>query len=129
VSQSRRDDDASPERPAGEDDAAPLRRDLRHTVHEDLGVRVERDLSGSSMFLARGSQTHYHKIRFTARGRGTAAEPSVASAQSSAAAADPEQLPTSATASAPASPPATTSRPESAEPGGLRAVLKRLFGL
>jgi hypothetical protein len=41
--------------------------DLRRSTHEDLGVRVERDLTGSSIFLARGSKTHFSKIHFSAR--------------------------------------------------------------
>jgi hypothetical protein len=75
VTESRRDEEPQPARSAEPADGASSRRDLRHTVHEDFGVRVERDLTGSSMFLARGSNTHFHKIKFSAQGRPAAELP------------------------------------------------------
>jgi hypothetical protein len=44
------------------------KKDLRFTEHQDFGVHVQRDMSGSSMFLARGSKTHYSKIQFSSQG-------------------------------------------------------------
>ena len=78
----------SSDRSAGADDAenppAPAP-DLRRGVRTDFGVRVERDLTGSSNFLARGSKTHYSQISFRLNGRPHddepgAAEPPVAAA-------------------------------------------------
>jgi hypothetical protein len=44
------------------DDEKP---DMRRTEHTDFGVRVQRDLTESSDFLAHGNRRHFSKIRFT----------------------------------------------------------------
>ena len=72
----------SPEEPA------TPKNDVRRSVHEDMGVRVERDLTNSSDWLARGSKTHFSKIKFHSVGR-SFAEPS-ASPPPAAPAAEPE---------------------------------------
>ncbi len=41
--------------------------DLRRSAHEDLGVEVERDLSGSG-HLARGDKSRMSSLRFRAKG-------------------------------------------------------------
>jgi hypothetical protein len=126
VSASRRDDDESAEaeqQPSRREDAS--RRDLRHTVHEDFGVRVERDLSGSSMFLARGSSTHFHKIKFSAQGRPAAdlprEEPPPLDTPR-AASHDLERLAAVPTTTPPVEPPTEA-------PAGLLNRLRRLIGL
>ena len=55
-------------RPPKEEDLPPLpedgvRKDLRFSKHEDLGVEVTRDLSGSG-WLARGDNTRMSKLSF-----------------------------------------------------------------
>lgn len=67
--------------PESRDENAP-RPDIRRSSHFDLGVRVERDLTGSSEFLARGSKSHYSKIRFSSVGTPRTAEPAQTEAES-----------------------------------------------
>lgn len=52
--------------------------DLRRGVRTDFGVRVERNLTNSDNFLARGSKTHYSQISFRMNGRPHDEEPAVA---------------------------------------------------
>ena len=58
-----RDSDGS----EGEQKAGSPERDLRRSEYVDRGVRVQRDLTGSSSFLALGAKTHFSKIHFSTR--------------------------------------------------------------
>jgi hypothetical protein len=91
------------------------------TAHEDFGVRVERDLSGSGR-LARGDSTHYSKLNFRSIGRpapsaseGVTGEAEVAGAAATPTAVAPTAIP------APSEPPAE-GMPDSKAPGLLGKV-------
>jgi hypothetical protein len=114
------------------EDGAPTPPDVRRTVHEDMGVRVERDLTNSSDWLARGSKTHFSKIKFHSVGRSHAEAQAPVPPVSAPPSAATE--PTRGTPSIPA-PVATSSAPEPATvpaptpAPGLLDRIKSLFGL
>lgn len=119
-------------RPKEEEDLPPLpedgvRKDLRFSKHEDLGVEVKRDLSGSG-WLARGDNTRMSKLSFrmgpppqTSR-----PDPDVETPRASRAATPP-----SPPAPEPSPPPVETMVPlpaEPEEPGPIGKFLGKIFG-
>lgn len=114
------------------DNPATPKPDVRRTVHEDMGVRVERDMTNSSDWLARGSKTHFSKIKFHSVGR-SFAEPS-ASPPPAAPAADPEPPVVSRSGAAEPSVSAAAAAPGGSPPElpptpGFLDRIKSLFGL
>jgi hypothetical protein len=103
-------------------DGADAKPDLRHTQHEDFGVHVQRDMSGSSMFLARGSKTHYSKIQFRSQGIPRETEENTGEQVSSAAVNDNVEH----VSAAPPAQPAATANLTPEQP---KTVLDRLLGL
>ena len=127
----RSPDDPRP--PKEEEDLPPLpedgvRKDLRYSKHEDLGVEIKRDLSGSG-WLARGDHTRMSKLSFR-----MGAVPRDYKDPELAALSEPpkrEAKPAPAAAKAPEPPPAVPPpepTAESEKPGVVSRMLGKLFG-
>jgi hypothetical protein len=126
----RSPDDARP--PKEEEDLPPLpedgvRKDLRYSKREDLGVEIKRDLSGSG-WLARGDNTRMSKLSFR-----MGAVPRDYKDPELAALSDPpkrEAKPAPEAAKAPEPPPAAPPPPpaEPEKPGAVSRLLGKLFG-
>jgi hypothetical protein len=119
-------------RSAEDDDPLPedgVRRDLRVSKHEDLGVEVRRDLT-SQGWLARGSNTRMSKLSFHMGAVPRDYKDPELQALSEPKAATSERTGDAVTPEPPAAAPAVSAQPPAAEarPNGVLRRIRRLFG-